>query len=195
LEEAGAKPFELLTPAESRVAAMELKDLGAELEAVASMEHRFIPGPTADLPIWIYRPGQGSEELSPGLIYFHGSGWVIGNIETCDAFTRALANRSGCTVIAVNYQKAPEHKFPTPMDDCYAATLWVFENAAELAIRGQVQLRENKWKEGAPIGNQFLSIEPGPFSILYRNFQTALAQGPGGLVHLRDLDPRLSFCR
>lgn len=132
--DSGAKPFESMRPAEARVAALAFKDLGGSPEEVASIEHRFIPGPTADLPVWIYRPDRGADGPLPGLIYFHGSGWVLANIEICDSFSRALANRSGCVVFAVNYQKAPEHKFPVPLDDCYAATRWVFDNAYELGL-------------------------------------------------------------
>ncbi len=100
---------------------------------MAAVEHRFIPGPTADLPVRIYRP-KNSEHLQPALIYFHGSGWMVSNIEINDPFSRALAKNCGVVVIAVNYQKAPEHKFPIPMDDCYAATLWVFKHAERLGL-------------------------------------------------------------
>ncbi|MEE2791265.1 MAG: alpha/beta hydrolase [Acidobacteriota bacterium] len=134
MKDAGAKPFETMTPAEARVAAWAFKDLGGPPEAVASLHHRFVPGPTADLPVRIYRPSGAGDEDLPGLVYFHGSGWVVLNIEICDAFSRALANRTGCVVVAVNYQKAPEHKFPIPLDDCYAATRWVFDNAGEVGV-------------------------------------------------------------
>ena len=134
MKEAGAKPFETMVPAEARVAARAFKDLGGPPEDVSSLGYRFIPGPTADLPVRIYRPAGARDEHLPGLVYFHGSGWVVLNIEICDAFNRALANRTGCIVAAVNYQRAPEHKFPIPLDDCYAATRWVFDNAGEVGI-------------------------------------------------------------
>lgn len=134
MSESGAEPFESMTPAEARLAVLPFKDLGGAPEKVASIEHRFIPGPTADLPVWIYRPDVGAAGPQPGLIYFHGGGWVIGNIEVTDAFCRSLANRTGCVVAAVNYQKAPEHKSPIPLDDCYAATRWIFDNATELGL-------------------------------------------------------------
>jgi acetyl esterase len=134
LKDAGAQPFETMSPAEARVAVLGFKDLGGEPEDVDRVDYRFIPGPTADLPVWIYRPARGGAGPLPGLIYFHGSGWVVANIEICDAFSRALANRTGCVVVAVNYQKAPEHKFPIPLDDCYAATQWVFANAPALGL-------------------------------------------------------------
>jgi len=108
--------------------------LGGKPEDVASVEHHFVPGPTADLPVWIYRPRNSAAEPLPALVYFHGSGWVVANISVCDSFSRALANRTGCAIIAVNYQKAPEHKFPIPFDDCYAATQWVFDNGSELGL-------------------------------------------------------------
>ena len=134
LKEMGRQPMETMTPADARVAARAFKNLGGEPEDVASVEHGFIPGPTADLPARIYRPANTGETSQPALIYFHGSGWVILNIEICDSFSRALANRSGCVVVAVNYQKAPEHKFPIPFEDCYAATRWVFDNAKPLGL-------------------------------------------------------------
>lgn len=130
----GVPPFEELTPAAGRLAARAFADFGGAPEDVASVEHRFIPGPTADLPIRVYRPAGTPAGPLPGLVYFHGSGWMIGNIEICDAANRALANRTRSVVVAVNYQKAPEHRFPIPFDDCYEATRWVFDNAGELGV-------------------------------------------------------------
>jgi len=132
MAEAGAKPFEEMTVPEARQAAAAFLDLQGEPEEVASVAHRFIPGPTADIPVRIYTPA--GEGPFPAIVYFHGSGWVILNVELCDPTMRALANSTGCVVVAVNYQKAPEHKFPIPLDDCFAATAWVAEHAAELGI-------------------------------------------------------------
>ncbi len=134
MKDAGVQPFETMTPAECRVAIQAFRNLGGKPEEVAEIEHRFIPGPTADLPVSIYRPVSASTGPLPGLVYFHGGGWIAANIEVCDSFSRLLANRTGCVVVAVNYQKAPEHKFPIPLDDCYAATCWVFDNATELGL-------------------------------------------------------------
>jgi acetyl esterase len=67
-------------------------------------------------------------------VYFHGSGWVIANVDIADVGARSLANSTGCVVVSVNYQKAPEHKFPVPFDDCYAATTWVAANAVQLGV-------------------------------------------------------------
>lgn len=134
MTDSGAQPVESMTPPEARLAVLPFKQLGGAPEEVASIEHRFIPGPTSDLPVWIYRPDNEAARPQPGLIYFHGSGWVVANIDVADTFSRSLANRTGCVVAAVNYQKAPEHKFPIPFDDCYGATRWVFDNASDLGL-------------------------------------------------------------
>ncbi|MDW4825325.1 alpha/beta hydrolase [Shewanella fidelis] len=138
VRESGAKAYEDMSPAESRRLDMnELTKARADrvLESVAVIEHSFIPGPTADLPVRIYRPTVcANDEPQPAIIFIHGSGWVVSNIETNDHFSRALANRTGSVVVAINYQKAPEHKFPIPMDDCYASTLWIFEHASLLGL-------------------------------------------------------------
>ncbi|MEZ9593450.1 alpha/beta hydrolase [Shewanella sp. 10N.261.52.F9] len=138
VSDSGAKPYEDMTPAESRRLDMnELTKTRTErvLEPFVAIEHSFIPGPTADLPVRIYRPTTAnSDELQPAIIFIHGSGWVVSNIETNDHFSRALANRTGSVVVAINYQKAPEHKFPIPMDDCYSSTLWIFEHAELLGL-------------------------------------------------------------
>jgi acetyl esterase len=133
MRELGAKPFEELTVAEARAAAWSFAALQGEPEDVAAVEHTFIPGPTAELPVRIYTPAD-AEGPYPGLVYFHGSGWVVLNIAVCDTTMRALANSTGCKVVAVNYQKAPEHPFPIPFEDCWAATNWVVEHADELGI-------------------------------------------------------------
>jgi acetyl esterase len=133
MREFGAKPFEELTVAEARAAAWSFAALQGEPEEVASVEYTFIPGPTAELPVRIYTPA-GAEGPYPGLVYFHGSGWVVLNIAVCDTTMRALANSTGCKVVAVNYQKAPEHPFPIPFEDCWAATNWVLEHADELGL-------------------------------------------------------------
>jgi acetyl esterase len=128
------KPVQEMTPQEARFAGWSWKYLMGEPEAIDNVAYHFLPGPTADLPARIYRPAEVGDLPAPALIYFHGGGFVLGNIEICDPFCRALANRTGCVVISVNYQKAPEHKYPTAVEDCFAAVLWVFEWAKTLRI-------------------------------------------------------------
>jgi len=106
--------------------------LAGPVEPILEVVNRFIPGPTADLPIRIYRPTNSSN--APAIIYFHGGGWVLNFLDIYDASLARLANQSGATIISVNYQKAPEHPFPVPFDDCYATLLWAIANAADLKI-------------------------------------------------------------
>jgi len=103
-----------------------------EPEKIFEVIHRYIPGPTADLPIRIYRPVKGA--VLPALVFFHGGGWVINNLDSYEQPMRSLANKGQFVVIAVNYQKAPEMPFPIPFDDCYATLLWVAANAEKLGI-------------------------------------------------------------
>ena len=106
--------------------------LAGPVEPVHEVINRFIPGPTADLPIRIYRPT--SHNSAPAIVYFHGGGWVLNFLDIYDASLSRLANQTGATIISVNYQKAPEHPFPTPFDDCYATLEWVIAHAGELRI-------------------------------------------------------------
>ena len=106
------KPVHEMSPREARFAGWAWKYLMGDPEPVADISYQFVPGPSADLPVRIYRPAAAGSDPAPALIYFHGGGFVLGNLEICDPFCRTVANRTGCVVIAVNYQKAPEHKFP-----------------------------------------------------------------------------------
>ena len=117
-----------LTPVEARGRPVPLE---AAPEAVASLTARTIPGPGGPMAIRIYRP---RDALGAALVYFHGGGWVVGSLESADGSCRALANRSRCVVVSIDYRLAPETKFPGAVDDAYAATRWVSENAADLRI-------------------------------------------------------------
>ena len=128
---AGGKPLEDCTPFEARQSDWPRDFIGAPQD-VAEVIHDFIPGPTADLPVRIYRP-KGTGPL-PGIVQFHGSAFTVANIAVSDSAHRAMANSTGCVVVAVNYQKSPEHKFPTPLNDAYSSTEWVFQNAERLGI-------------------------------------------------------------
>ncbi|MCQ6279505.1 alpha/beta hydrolase [Bacillus sp. EB600] len=99
-----------------------------ELATLAKVEDRLIPvDEDAEIKVRIYTPeGQGPFPL---FVYYHGGGWVIGDIEIADASCRMLANRTGRIVVSVDYRLAPEYKFPIPAEDSYAALQWVSENA------------------------------------------------------------------
>lgn len=137
----GIPPLSALTPEVVRQGMrMQLAMLG-EPEPIAHVEDRAIPGPLGEIPIRIYTPDGGGP--FPVLVYFHGGGWVIGDIDTHDNVCRSLANGATCIVVSVDYRLAPEHTFPAAPEDCYAATHWVAQHArafdgdaARLAIGG-----------------------------------------------------------
>jgi acetyl esterase len=106
--------------------------LSGEPEKIYEVEHKFIAGPTAELPIRIYRPHW--HKPLPALIYYCGGGWVLNSLDIYEQACRSLANKGQFIVIAVNYQKAPEHPFPIPFDDSYATLLWARDNADALGI-------------------------------------------------------------
>ena len=99
---------------------------------VASVSDHLAPGPHGDVPVRVYVPVTDDPGPLPVCMWFHGGGWVIGSVATNDATARALANASGAIVVSVDYRLAPEHRFPIPFDDSYAATVWAAENAASL---------------------------------------------------------------
>jgi acetyl esterase len=97
---------------------------------VAEVVDRAIPGPGGDLPVRIYTPDAPGPR--PLIAYFHGGGFVFCSLDTHDNTCRRLANATGGVVVSVDYRLAPEHCFPAPLDDCYAAAVWAHEHAAEL---------------------------------------------------------------
>jgi acetyl esterase len=101
-----------------------------EPEPVAHVEDRTVPGPHGDVPVRVYRP-TGDAGL-PVLVWLHGGGWTLGSVEIHDPITRAIANAAGCMVVSVDYRLAPEHPFPAPLDDAWAALQWVGAHAADL---------------------------------------------------------------
>ena len=134
MEEAGMPPLNEMSPEDARVAAQGFLELAGPPEDVADVDNRTIPGPGGDVPVRIYTPAGADDEPLPCLVYLHGGGWVLGDLETYDPICRILANRSGYKVVSVDYPLAPEHKFPGPLDACYAATEWVAANAASIGV-------------------------------------------------------------
>lgn len=128
----GAPPISSLTPAQARAALSNLAELGGPAATVRNIEDRKVPGPDGDIPIRIYTPDKGEQHAgsSGTLVYFHGGGWVMCNIETHDRICRKICHESGCLVVSVDYRLAPENKFPAALEDAYAATYWVCNNIA-----------------------------------------------------------------
>jgi acetyl esterase len=118
--------------AEIRTGFAMLVAMGAgPAEPVAEARDLEIPGPAGSVPIRVYRPTD-DDRLLPVVVFFHGGGFTIGSIDDYDPIARQIANRSGALVVSVGYRLAPEHPHPAALDDCWAATTWVAEHAAEL---------------------------------------------------------------
>jgi acetyl esterase len=133
---AGRPPFETLTPAEARQAySNSRKVLQPPLQDVAELRDLTMSGPASEITLRTYR-GLGTDpaEKLPALIYFHGGGWLLGDLDSHDGVCRRFANIARCRVVSVDYRMAPEHKFPAAVDDSAAATRWVMTNAASLGI-------------------------------------------------------------
>ena len=125
----GAPPVTELTPAEVRLA---LEATAAYLfgptDQLGAVVDRALPGPVR---IRIYQPSGSAREL-PVLVYFHGGGWVVGDLDNVDCVCRSLCRGAGCVVVSVDYRLAPENRFPAGSDDCFAAARWLSEHASEL---------------------------------------------------------------
>jgi acetyl esterase len=132
LAAAGLPPFDAGSVEDARQYALGMASVQGEPERVAKIEDRAIPGPAGEIPVRVYRPERSGP--LPALVYFHGGGWVICSLDTHDVTCRGLANATPAVVVSVDYRLAPEHKFPAASEDCYGATRWVAENAAELGV-------------------------------------------------------------
>jgi len=129
----GVPPVETMPIEAARQMAREaVKRMSGEPEPLARVEDLSIPGPSGPIPIRVYTAEEGGP--SPCLIYFHGGGYVLCDLDTHDPVCRTLARQSGAIVVSVDYRLAPEHKFPAALDDCHAATLWVRANASRLGV-------------------------------------------------------------
>jgi acetyl esterase len=115
-------------------AAMRSGLFGGGSEPIGRSEDRKIKGPAGDIPIRIYTPVGLQDDNLPGLVFYHGGGFVIGDLETHDDLCRCLANGAGCRVVAIDYRLAPEHPFPAAVDDCWAATQYVAAHPKEFGI-------------------------------------------------------------
>ena len=133
---AGRPPFETLTPDEARQAYMASRNvLQTPPEDVAESRDGTVPGPLGPIGIRLYRPmGTAASDVLPALVYYHGGGWMLGDLDSHDVICRRFANATRCRVVSVDYRMAPEHVFPAAVDDCLAATKYVFDNAAALGV-------------------------------------------------------------
>jgi acetyl esterase len=133
IHRANRPPFHSLTPKQARIAYL----MGAEIldlprAPLARVEDLQLPGAEGCVAARLYAPSQAPG--LPVLLYFHGGGFTIGNLETHDSLCRQLALRSGAAVIAVDYRLAPEHRFPAAVDDCWAVLRWLAASAGTLGL-------------------------------------------------------------
>jgi len=131
---APASDFETMPVEEARLSARSLSTAFAGRPVpVAGTEELKIPGAAGDIPARLYLPIEPAEQASL-LVFFHGGGWTIGDLDTHDNLCRILANHSGSRVLSVDYRLAPEHKFPAAADDAYAAYRYVVHNADRFGV-------------------------------------------------------------
>jgi acetyl esterase len=109
-------------------------DLGGEIDPSVDISIEFFTSSTADIAVAIYTPPATTTAKRPGIVYFHGGGWVINYIAKYHAQLAAMAKKTNSVIVSVNYQKAPEHKFPIPFNDCYEGLEWTVANADRLGI-------------------------------------------------------------
>ena len=103
------------------------------LDDVASAEDRVIPGPGGEIPVRIYRP-HGPRETRPAVVFCHGGGFVLCDLDSHDSFCRAMARHTDSVVVSVDYRLAPEHRAPAAAQDVFAAFGWVIGHASELGV-------------------------------------------------------------
>jgi acetyl esterase len=127
---AGRPPLRGQSVEESRALMRSMIAVSGDGPKIGRVEDLAVPGPAADIPVRVYWPG--GDGPFPILVWFHGGGWVLGDLDTADSTCRSLAAKSGAVVVSVDYRLAPESPYPAGVDDAWAAVSWVVANAARL---------------------------------------------------------------
>jgi acetyl esterase len=132
----GRPAYHTLSPKDARQLFLETRPAATPTPPeIGSVRNVVAETPQGAIPLRVYRPAGLPDATSlPAYVYFHGGGWVIGDLETHDVLCRQLTAASGASVISVDYRLAPEHKFPAAADDAWAATRWIVAHAAELGL-------------------------------------------------------------
>jgi len=135
----GRPAYHTLSPKEARRLFLETRPASTPpAPQIGAVRDVSAEGPLGAIPLRVYRPvGVPDSTRLPVLVFFHGGGWVIGNIESHDVACRQVTAEAGISVISVDYRLAPEHKFPAPVDDAWAATRWIVAHADELGVDGR----------------------------------------------------------
>ncbi|MBQ0991670.1 alpha/beta hydrolase [Micromonospora sp. PSH03] len=127
----GLPPVYTLPPQEARER-MRSAFINGEPEPIKQIVDLVIPGPLGGLPVRVYRPDDRDD--IPVVLFFHGGGWTVNDLDTHDRLCSLLSRGAGAVVISVDHRRSPEHKYPAPVEDAYAALLWVVSNSDELGV-------------------------------------------------------------
>ena len=132
----GRPAYHQLSPKDARQLFRETRPASTPTPPeIGAVRNLVANGPGGPIPLRVYRPaGVAASVALPGLMYFHGGGWVIGDLDTHDVLCRQLTAEAGVTVVNVDYRLAPEHKFPAAADDAWAATRWTVAHASEFGV-------------------------------------------------------------
>jgi acetyl esterase len=131
MQSLGLPPLAEQGPEEARrLNRLRVPMLAGEVEPLERIEDVTVPGPAGSIPARLYASVRG--EVLPALLYMHGGGWVVGDLDSHDSFCRALARRAECLVLSIDYRLAPEHRFPAAVEDAWAALLWLHDNASSI---------------------------------------------------------------
>jgi acetyl esterase len=128
-------PFEAGSADQARRAYLaSVARLQGDRIAIGSLDDLVVPGPHGPIPIRVYRGTQAPQSGAPLLLYCHGGGWVVGNLESHDEICRLIAERAKAVVVCPDYRLAPEFKFPHALDDCVATLEWAYAQRNELGV-------------------------------------------------------------
>lgn len=198
LEQMGTAPmpeFWSLSPEGARQFTKEMFPDAEEPEPVSDVMELSITD--QGIPVRVYVPER--QGPYPTLVYYHGGGWVVGDLDSYDETCRVLANEADCMVVSVDYRLAPEHTFPAPLEDCYAALEWVFDNAVTMQVD-----TDNVFVGGDSAGGNLAAATAlyardtdGPdiagqlliYPVTDRNFETPSYKenGEGGMISEKDM--------
>jgi len=164
----GAPPLSTLPLADARAGYLKMRGLAeADARALGTVRNLACPGPAGDIPLRLY---DVREQRGPGpvLVFYHGGGFVIGDLESHDSLCRELAGELDLPVISVDYRLAPEHPFPGAPDDCEAATRWIAASPPELgrAVTGLVTIGDSAGGNLAIVTTRALMDDPAAVPVL-----------------------------
>ena len=125
----GLPPVYTLPNNEAR-ARMRAAFIQGEPESIALIENHVIPGPQGGIPVRLYHPDPGSD--LPLVLFYHGGGWTVNDLDTHDRLATLIAKDSGCAVLSVEYRVCPESKYPAPVEDAYTSFIWAHDNGRRL---------------------------------------------------------------